>query len=79
MGNLTKHSSTVPFVLNPETRAITAQFHVVIDEWLAIVTSMENELLDFNLDERKHMFGESTYQHPLDDDAMTEKFLNSNP
>jgi hypothetical protein len=40
---------------------------------------MENELLDFNLDERKHMFGESTYQHPLDDDAMTEKFLNSNP
>jgi hypothetical protein len=42
---------------------------------------MENELLDLNSDEWKHMFGESTYQHPFDDDAnaMTPKFLDLNP
>jgi hypothetical protein len=68
MGNLMKHASTVPIVLNPETGAITAQFHVVFDDWFATVTSMENELPDLNLDEWKNMFGESTYQHPLDDD-----------
>jgi hypothetical protein len=53
--------------LNPETGAITAQFHVVFDDWFATVTSMENELPDLNSDEWKHIFGESTYQHPLDD------------
>jgi hypothetical protein len=26
-------------------------------------------LPDLNLDEWNHMFGESTYQHPLDDDG----------
>jgi hypothetical protein len=69
MGNSTKHASTMPLVLNPETGAITAQFHVMFNDWFATVTSMENELPDLNLDEWKHMFGESTYQHPLDDDA----------
>jgi hypothetical protein len=75
MGNSMKHASTVPLVLNPETGVITAQFHVVFDDWFATVTSMENELPDLNSDEWKHMFGESTYQHPLDDDADDTEFL----
>jgi hypothetical protein len=54
---------------------ITAQFHVVFDDWFATVTSMENELPELNLDEWKHMFGESTYRHPLDDDADDTEFL----
>jgi hypothetical protein len=32
-----------------------------------------------NLDEWKHMFGESTYQHSLDDDANDTKFLGLEP
>jgi hypothetical protein len=81
MGNSTKHASTVPLVLNPKTGAITAQFHVVFDDWFATVTSTENELLNLNSDEWKHMFGESTYQHPLDDDdgADDSKFLGLEP
>jgi hypothetical protein len=51
----------------------------VFDDWFATVTSMENELPDLNSDEWKHMFGESTYQHPLDDMPMTPNFLDSNP
>jgi hypothetical protein len=47
----------------------------VFDDWFATVTSMENELPDLNSDEWKHMFCESTYQHPLDDDADDNKFL----
>jgi hypothetical protein len=80
MGNSTKHASSVPLVLNPETSAITAQFHVVFDDWFATVTSTENELLDLNSDEWKHMFGESTYQHPLDDDGTDDsEFLGLEP
>jgi hypothetical protein len=37
MGNSPKHSSTVPLILNPETGAIMAQFHVVFDDWFAMV------------------------------------------
>jgi hypothetical protein len=41
---------------------------------------MENELPDLNSDEWKCMFGESTYQHPLDDDAADDtKILGLEP
>jgi hypothetical protein len=71
---------TVPLVLNPETGAITAQFHVVFDDWFATVTPTENELPDLNSDEWKHMFGESTHQHPLDDDGADDsEFLGLEP
>jgi hypothetical protein len=79
MGNSMKHASTVPLVLNPETGAITADFHDMFDDWFATVTSMENELPDLNSDEWKHMFGESTYQYPLDDDADDTKILGLKP
>ena len=62
MGNSAKHASTVPLVLNPETGAITAQFHVVFDDWFATVTSTGTgkDLPDFNAAEWKKMFGDST-------------------
>jgi hypothetical protein len=79
MGNLMKHASNVPLVLTLETGAITAQFHVLFNDWFAMVTSMENELPDLNSDEWKHMFGESTDQHPLDDDANDTEILGLEP
>lgn len=39
MGFSKKHSSTVPFILNPNTGYITAQFHVIFDDWFATVAA----------------------------------------
>jgi hypothetical protein len=46
MGNLPKHSNTVPLVLNPETGTIMAQFHVAFDDWFATVAASESDLPD---------------------------------
>ena len=66
MGNSAKHASTVPLVLNPETGAITAQFHVVFDDWFATVVSTESDLPDLNSDDWTRMFGDSTYHNQFD-------------
>ena len=75
MGLLSKHASTVPIILNPDTGAITTAFHAVFDDWLATVVSSEDSLPNFNSDEWSRMFGDSMYQYPLDEEdekAMTE-------
>ena len=68
MGNSAKHASTVPLVLNPETGAIRAQFHIVFDDWFATVASSENDLPDLHSDDWKRMFGDSTYDNHVDDE-----------
>lgn len=73
MGNSAKHASTVPLVLNPETGAITAQFHVVFDDWFATVTSTGTgkDLPDLNSDDWKRMFGDSpTDSHIYEYDGL---------
>lgn len=72
MGLSSKHASTVPLVLNPDTGAITTAFHVVFDDWFATVASTEEFLPDFNSDEWSRMFGDSTYQYPLDEEDEQE-------
>ena len=72
MGLSPKYASSVPFVLNPATGSITAQFHVVFDDWFATITADANQLPDFNSDEWAKMFGDSTYQYPLDDDDLAQ-------
>lgn len=72
MGLSSKHSSTVPLVLNPDTGAITPAFHVVFDDWFATVSSSADTLPDFNSDEWAKMFGESTFQYPFDEKDMQE-------
>jgi len=67
MGNSPKHASTIPLILNPESGAITAQFHIVFDDWFATVAASENELPDLQADEWTRMFGDSIYQYPFDD------------
>jgi hypothetical protein len=37
MGTSPLHASTVPLILNPDTGAITAAFHVVFDDWFATI------------------------------------------
>jgi hypothetical protein len=61
-----KHATSVPLVLNPVTGAITAQFHVVFDDWFSTIASSVDNLPDFNSDEWIQMFGASTFQYPFD-------------
>jgi hypothetical protein len=51
MKNSPKHSSTVPLVLNPETGAIMAQFHVIFDNWFDTVAASESDLPNLQSEE----------------------------
>jgi hypothetical protein len=44
MGFSHLHSSEVPLVLNLQTGSITAQFHVVFDDYFSTVSSVEREI-----------------------------------
>ena len=62
MGLSPDHASTVPLVLNLDTRAITPQFHVVFDDWFTTVTTSVDDLQDFNSGTWSKMFIDSEYQ-----------------
>ena len=64
------HASTVPLVLNPDTGAITPQFHCVSDSWFHTVTSEIDELPDFNSDDWQKLFGDSHYQFMFEEDDL---------
>ena len=46
MGSSPMHASTVPLVLNPDSGAITAAYHVVFDDWFVTVAMSEPPPLD---------------------------------
>ena len=48
MGLSPDHASTVPLVLNLDTSAITPQFHDAFDDWFTTVTTIIDDLQDFN-------------------------------
>ncbi|KAI2500371.1 hypothetical protein MHU86_14114 [Fragilaria crotonensis] len=79
MGFLAMHASTVPLVLNPATGYITAQFHVVFDDWFSTISSNINNLPDFNSDAWAKLFGESSYQYPFDHDDATDIQIDADP
>jgi hypothetical protein len=54
--------------LNPETGAITAQFHVVFDDWFATVAASESDLPDLQSEEWTRMFGDATHIDISEDD-----------
>ena len=66
MGASLMYASTVPFVLNPDSGAITAAFHVVFDDWFMMVPVLEGQTLSPEL--WSHLFGDSHYQNVFDDD-----------
>jgi hypothetical protein len=67
-----QHTSTIPRVLNPRTRAITTPYHVVFDDWFATVGSDPAELPDFKSDEWNKLFGDSEYQYVKDESWADE-------
>ena len=70
MGVSPNHASSVPLVLNLDTGAITAQYHIVFDDWFATVPTDTEAIPDFNSDTWAKLFGDSTC-HFDDDDIIT--------
>jgi hypothetical protein len=68
MGFSARHASTVPLTLNPATGAVSPQWNVVFDDQFSTVSSTSTSLPDFNSDEWHHMFQDSTFQFPFDDE-----------
>jgi hypothetical protein len=63
MGLSSRHASTVPLILIPDSGAIAPAFHVVFDDWFATVAL--DELPDFNSEAWQRLFGDFKYQFPL--------------
>ena len=77
MGVSPNHAASVPLALSPSTGSITAQFHVVFDDWFATVASDGSTTPDFSSDEWNKMFGSSSFQYVLDDTEPTEEDVSS--
>jgi hypothetical protein len=72
MGLSKKHANTVPLVLNPETGYITPQYHIVFDDWFAMVATNVDALPDFNTTRWGRLFSNSRYQFPFNDDNNSD-------
>ena len=75
LGCAPSYASSVPLVLNPNTGAITPQFHGVFDDFFHSVDSDPENLPDYGSDAWLKMFGDSRYQYIFDDadlNAMRE-------
>jgi hypothetical protein len=68
LGFSDKHARSVSLVLNPQTGYITAQVHIVFDDWFATVSASADDLPNFNDKYWQRMFQDSTYQYVLDDE-----------
>jgi hypothetical protein len=56
--------------LNPENGAITAQFHVVFDDWFATVAASESDLPNLQSEEWTQMFGDATHIDVSEDEEL---------
>jgi hypothetical protein len=68
MGYSPEHASTVPLILNLTTHRITAQFHVVFDDWFTTVDLDPDAIPDFDNEQWGYLFGEQRYQYEFDPD-----------
>ena len=71
MGVSPTHATCVPLVLNLDTGAITAQYHVVFDDWFATIASNPEAIPDFNSPTWAKLFGASTCHINEDNDDTT--------
>ena len=71
MGMSPTHASSVPLLLNPDTGYITANFHVVFDDWFSTVSSSHDpgdSPVDISQSPWSDLFRDSVYQYVFDDD-----------
>ncbi len=78
LGRADEYASSVYSLLNLQTGSIAPQYHVVMDDWFATVSSTAAALADFNSPEWIEMFGKSDLQYFGDDDLddSTANVLN---
>ncbi|CAJ1969872.1 unnamed protein product [Cylindrotheca closterium] len=67
VGMSKRHASSVPLCLNPDTGAITTQFHIVFDPTFLTMATNIDDLPDFGSEAWSKLFGDSVYQYVLDD------------
>jgi hypothetical protein len=67
MGYSPEHASTVPLILNLTAHRITAQFHVVFDNWFTTVDLDSDAVPDFDMPQWGYLFGER-YLYEFDPD-----------
>src|SRR6476620_3344044 len=80
MGTSESHSSSVPLVLNLETGAITAQYHVVFDDSFATVATDPSQLPDLYSDEWANLFGNDSHHYvPTEDDDSSDVEVTHSP
>ena len=77
MGLSPVHNENVALVLNPETGAITAQYHVVFDDTFSTIATSKEDLPDFNDDDWVKLFGESQFQYVNDIEDRDDHGMNS--
>ena len=70
MGLSPFHASTVPLVYTPATGSITAQFHVVFDDWFSTIATSIDNLPDFNSPAWSNLFGDSTYEYIFEEEDL---------
>ena len=70
MGQSPLHASSVPLVLDPSTGSITAQFHVVFDDWFSTVSTELHDIPDYASEDWQKLFGDSEYQYTFDETDM---------
>ena len=71
IGQADKYASSVYLVLNTATGSITPQYHVVLDDWFASVSSSFETLPNLSTDAwGQHLIVDWELQFPLDDDDI---------
>lgn len=68
LGLSKRHASSVPVVLNLETNRISAQFHVVVDDWFATVSNVVGEEESVDPESWANIFASSRFQVIFDED-----------
>jgi hypothetical protein len=63
--------------LNPETGTITAQFHVIFDDWFATVAASESDWPRIQSEEWMQMFGDTTHIDVAEDNEL-KAIVNDN-
>ena len=63
VGNSLKHGEATPLVLDLSTGKITAQYHVVFDDWFHTVEATEESKINFDHDDWYRTFGLTEWQY----------------
>ena len=81
LGLSKRHASNVPVVLNLETNRISAQFHVVVDDWFATVSNVVGEDDFVDPESWADIFASSRFQVFFDEDDpvdLDDEWLSQN-